>query len=119
MLQYDSDASRESQSGEEAEKDEQLRALAETAAEFLADICVHIQKVKPNGGNVNFIEYLIARLFLQETVADLVREGYLTERTRVAAARSLTPNFQTSVRAFLARELFSQEFLAFSPLMKA
>lgn len=33
-------------------------------------------------------------------MADLVREGYLTERTCVAAARSLTPNFQTSVSAF-------------------
>ncbi|XP_056907849.1 protein saal1 isoform X1 [Takifugu flavidus] len=75
VLQHDSDATRASQSGEEEKKDEQLEALAEAAAELLADICVQIQK---------------------ETVADLVREGYLTERTCVAAARSLTPNFQTS-----------------------
>lgn len=36
-------------------------------------------------------------------MADLVREGYLTERACVAAARSLTPNFQASVSAFLTR----------------
>lgn len=36
-------------------------------------------------------------------MADLVRDGYLTERTFVAAARSLTPNFQTSVSAVLTQ----------------
>lgn len=71
LLQYHSDG----ESGEEEKKDEQLQMLAETAAEFLADICIHIPKA---------------------TVADLVRKGYLTEKTCVAAARSLAPNFQTS-----------------------
>lgn len=52
-------------------------------------------------------------------MAELVRKGYLTEKTCVAAARSLTPNFQTSVSAFLVGELFSREFLMCSCLMKA
>lgn len=47
LLQYHSDG----ESGEEEKKDEQLQMLAETAAEFLADICIQIPKVKPNIGN--------------------------------------------------------------------
>lgn len=66
MLQYDSDATRERQSGEEEKKDEQLEALAEMAAELLADICLRIQKVKLNSANFTFwcITYLICRWFL-------------------------------------------------------
>lgn len=54
MLQYDSDATRESRSGEGEKKDEQLEALAETAAELLADICLQMQKVKLNRANFTF-----------------------------------------------------------------
>lgn len=63
MLQYDRDATREPQSGEEEEKDEQLEALAETAAELLADICLQIQKVKLNSAHFTFscVKYLICR----------------------------------------------------------
>lgn len=38
-------------------------------------------------------------------MADLVRKGYLTEKTCVAAARSLAPNFQTSVSPSLERTI--------------
>lgn len=58
MLQYDSDATRESRSGEEEKRDEQLEALAETAAELLADICVQIQKVKLNSADFTFYAFL-------------------------------------------------------------
>lgn len=51
LLQYHSDTTRDGDSGEEEKKDEQLQMLAETAAEFLADICVQISKVKPNIGD--------------------------------------------------------------------
>uniref|UniRef100_H3CEW5 Serum amyloid A-like 1 n=1 Tax=Tetraodon nigroviridis TaxID=99883 RepID=H3CEW5_TETNG len=81
LLQYHGDATRDGDSGEEEKKDEHLQMLAETAAEFLADICLQLSK---------------------ETVADLVREGYLTVKTCVAAAQSLAPNFQTSVSAFVS-----------------
>lgn len=54
LLQYHSDATRDGDSGEEEKKDEQLQMLAETAAEFLADICIQIPKVKPNIGNFSF-----------------------------------------------------------------
>lgn len=66
MLQYDSDATRERQSGEEEKKDEQLEALAETSAELLADICLGIQKVKLNSANFtsSCIKYLMWRSFL-------------------------------------------------------
>lgn len=33
----------------------------------------------------------------QETVADSVKNGYLTEKTSLTAAASLVPNFTTSV----------------------
>lgn len=54
LLQDHSDAARDSESGKEEKKDEQLQMLADTAAEFLADICVQISKVEPNIGNFNF-----------------------------------------------------------------
>ncbi|XP_045885370.1 protein saal1 isoform X1 [Micropterus dolomieu] len=59
----------------EETKDEQLQTLAEITAEFLADICIHI----PKG-----------------TVAELVKKGYLTEKTSLTAAGSLVTNFKTS-----------------------
>lgn len=62
-------------SSKEGPKDEQLQTLVEITAEFLADICIHIPK---------------------ETVADLVKNGYLTEKTALTAAGSLVPNFRTS-----------------------
>lgn len=40
-------------------------------------------------------------------MTDLVRKGYLTEKTCVVAARSLAANFQTSVSASVERESFS------------
>lgn len=54
LLQYHSDAARDSKSGKEEIKDEQLQMLADTAAEFLADICAQISKVEPNIVNFNF-----------------------------------------------------------------
>lgn len=54
MLQYHSDVTRDGDGGKEEKTDEQLRALAETAAEFLADICVQIPKVRPHIGNLTF-----------------------------------------------------------------
>lgn len=67
VLQYHSE-------GKEDTKDEQLQALAEITAEFLADICIQISK---------------------DTVADLVKIGYLTEKTSLTAAGCLV-NFKTS-----------------------
>lgn len=51
MLQYGG------RSGEEEKGDEPLEALAETAAELLADICVQIQKVKLNSANLSFYAF--------------------------------------------------------------
>ncbi|CAJ1056535.1 protein saal1 isoform X1 [Xyrichtys novacula] len=56
-------------------RDEQLQTLAEITSEFLADICSQISK---------------------ETVAALVKEGYLTEKTSLTAAHSLAQNSKTS-----------------------
>lgn len=64
-----------SEDKDDGTKDEQLQTLAEIAAEFLADICSHIST---------------------DTVADLVKNGYLTEKTALTAAGSLAPNFRTS-----------------------
>ncbi|XP_037538895.1 protein saal1 [Nematolebias whitei] len=55
--------------------DEQLSALAEITTEFLADLCSQMSK---------------------DTVADLIKEGYLTEKTCLAAASCLLPEFKTS-----------------------
>lgn len=54
LLQHHSDATCDGASGEEEKEDEQLQTLAETAAEFLADVCLQIPKVEPNIGNFNF-----------------------------------------------------------------
>lgn len=39
----------------------------------------------------------------QETVADSVGKGYLTEKTSLTAAASLVPNFTASVSAALKK----------------
>lgn len=62
---------------EEAAQDEQLQMLAEIISEFLADICLQISK---------------------ETVADLVKEGYVSERTCRAAVECLLPDFTASLQ---------------------
>ncbi|XP_070763913.1 protein saal1 [Enoplosus armatus] len=74
VLQYHSEGKDVDTSKEET-KDEQLQTLAEITAEFLSDICIQIPK---------------------DTVADLVKKGYLTEKTSLTAAGSLVPNFKTS-----------------------
>ncbi|XP_015259100.1 PREDICTED: protein SAAL1 [Cyprinodon variegatus] len=63
-------------SDKDAANDEQLQTLAEITSEFLADFCINIQK---------------------ETVADLIKKGYLTPKTCRAAASCLLPSFKTSV----------------------
>lgn len=74
VLQYHSERKTDESSADDT-KDEQLQTLAEVTAEFLADICEQIPK---------------------ETVADLVKEGYLTEKTSLTAADSLVHNYKTS-----------------------
>ncbi|KAM3608607.1 uncharacterized protein V6R79_001586 [Siganus canaliculatus] len=74
VLQYHSEGEHRDDSEENA-KDEQLQALADITAEFLADICIHLTK---------------------DTMADLVKRGCLTEKTCLAAARSLVQNYRTS-----------------------
>ncbi|XP_029909692.1 protein saal1 isoform X2 [Myripristis murdjan] len=59
----------------EETKDEQLQALVETTAEFLADIFFQIPK---------------------DSVAELVRKGYLTEKTCFSAAVGLLPQFKSA-----------------------
>lgn len=74
VLQYHSEGKDDGTSKEDT-KDEQLQALAEITAEFLADICSQISK---------------------DTVADLVKLGYLSEKTSLTAAGYLVNNFKTS-----------------------
>ncbi|XP_039989690.1 protein saal1 [Xiphias gladius] len=74
VLQYHSECKDDGTSKEGA-KDKQLQTLAEITAEFLADICNQIPK---------------------DTVADLVKKGFLTEKTCLTAAGSLLPSFKTS-----------------------
>ncbi|XP_037624138.1 protein saal1 [Sebastes umbrosus] len=74
VLQFHAEGKDNGTSKEDTE-DEQLQTLAEITAEFLADICIQIPK---------------------DTVADLVKEGYLTEKTALTAAGSLVQNFKTS-----------------------
>ncbi|KAK9516582.1 hypothetical protein VZT92_024502 [Zoarces viviparus] len=74
VLQYHSEDKGEGPS-KDGTKDEQLQTLAEITAEFLADICIQIPTA---------------------TVSDLVKNGYLTEKTALTAAGSLLPNFKTS-----------------------
>ncbi|XP_059191557.1 protein saal1 [Centropristis striata] len=74
VLQYHSEGKHVSTS-EGDTKDEQLQTLADITVEFLADICIQIPK---------------------DTMADLLKGGYLTEKTALTAAGSLMPNFKTS-----------------------
>nr|XP_040017717.1 protein saal1 [Gasterosteus aculeatus aculeatus] len=80
VLQYRSEAKDEG-FGKEGVKDEQLQTLAEITAEFLAEICVQIPK---------------------DTVADLVKKGFLTEKTALTAASSLVVKFKTSFQHLLS-----------------
>ncbi|XP_040893982.1 protein saal1 [Toxotes jaculatrix] len=74
VLQYHSEC-KDDGTSKEGTEDVQLQTLAEITAEFLADICSQIHK---------------------DTVADLVKKGFLTEKTCLTAAGSLLPNFKTS-----------------------
>ncbi|CAB1433231.1 unnamed protein product [Pleuronectes platessa] len=71
VLQFHS----ECKDNEGSKEDEQLHTLAEIATEFLADICSQIPK---------------------DTVADLVKKGFLTEKMCLTAAGSLFPKFKAS-----------------------
>ncbi|CAN9499393.1 unnamed protein product [Ophioblennius macclurei] len=74
VCQYHTEC-KESTTNQEDLKDEQFQTLGEIAAEFLALLCNHIPK---------------------DTVVDLVKQGYLTEKTCLTAAATLLPDFQTS-----------------------
>ncbi|XP_034442930.1 protein saal1 [Hippoglossus hippoglossus] len=71
VLQFHS----ECKDNEGSKEDEQLNTLAEITTEFLADICSQIPK---------------------DTVADLVKKGFLTEKMCLTAAGSLFPKFKAS-----------------------
>uniref|UniRef100_A0A3Q0RQH6 Serum amyloid A-like 1 n=1 Tax=Amphilophus citrinellus TaxID=61819 RepID=A0A3Q0RQH6_AMPCI len=75
VCQYQSEC-KDSSANKEDEKDEQLQTLAEITADFLADLFINIHK---------------------DTVADLVKKGYLTEKTCLSVAASLLPKFKNSV----------------------
>lgn len=75
VLQYHTELKNNATDDEEGTKNEQLQTLAEIAAEFLADICLQISK---------------------DTVAELIKEGYLTEKTCLAAAGSMHTKFKPS-----------------------
>lgn len=77
VCQYHSECKDDDSTNKEEPKDEQLQTLAEITAEFLADLCIDIPK---------------------ETVADLLKRGYLTEKTCLTAAASLLPQFKTSLQ---------------------
>lgn len=65
------------QKEEGEERDETFQSLIETTTEFLADILPHLSK---------------------DGVADTVKRGYLTEKTCLAAADSLLPQFTPAVQ---------------------
>ncbi|XP_012735889.2 protein saal1 [Fundulus heteroclitus] len=73
---HQSEFKREVSDKDEA-NDDQLQTLAEITSEFLADLCINIQK---------------------DTVADLIKKDYLTQKTCQAAAACLLPNYKTSVQ---------------------
>uniref|UniRef100_A0A3B5MFX1 Serum amyloid A-like 1 n=1 Tax=Xiphophorus couchianus TaxID=32473 RepID=A0A3B5MFX1_9TELE len=75
VCQHQSESKREDSNKDEA-NDDQLQTLAEITSEFLADICLNITK---------------------DTVADLIKNDDLTQKTCQAAAACLLPNFKTSV----------------------
>ncbi|XP_028285832.1 protein saal1 [Parambassis ranga] len=74
VCQYHNEC-KDDDTNKEDETDEQLQTLAEISAEFLADLCIHIPK---------------------DLVPELVKKGYLTEKTCLTAADSLLPKFKTS-----------------------
>ncbi|XP_032406324.1 protein saal1 [Xiphophorus hellerii] len=74
VCQHQSESKREDSNKDEA-NDDQLQTLAEITSEFLADICLNITK---------------------DTVADLIKNDNLTQKTCQAAAACLLPNFKTS-----------------------
>lgn len=74
VCQYQNEC-KDGSANKEDEKDEHLETVAEITAEFLADLFIHIQK---------------------DTVADLVKKVYLTEKTCLAAAATLLPKFKNS-----------------------
>lgn len=97
-------------------EDEQLQTLAEITAEFLSDICLLISKVflnspisvgvdnsglsysgLSNSGGCLLNMFVCLFQMMQETVADSLKNGYLTEKMSLTAAASLVPNFNTSV----------------------
>lgn len=52
-----------------------------------------------------FVKYVCLFQTVQETVADSVVKGYLTEKTSLTAAANLLPNFNTSVNAKLKKNV--------------
>ncbi|XP_019712566.1 protein saal1 isoform X2 [Hippocampus comes] len=78
LIQYQSEH-KESTKEEDAQ-DEQLLALSEITSEFLSDMCCRISK---------------------DTVAALVKRGYLTEKNCLTAFGRLLPNYQTSFHHLL------------------
>ncbi|XP_069019553.1 protein saal1 [Embiotoca jacksoni] len=74
VCQYHSEC-KDGSTDKEDRNDEQLQTLAEITAEFLADLFTNIPK---------------------DTVTDLVKKGYLTEKSCVTAGASLLPKFKTS-----------------------
>ncbi|XP_051916311.1 protein saal1 [Hippocampus zosterae] len=65
---------------EDDAQDEQLLALSEITSEFLSDMCCRISK---------------------DTVASLIKRGYMTEKNCLTAFGSLLPNYQTSFQHLL------------------
>ncbi|KAM4734943.1 protein saal1 isoform 2-T2 [Anableps anableps] len=74
VCQHQNESKNEASNKDEA-NDDQLQTLAEITTEFLADLCLNIKK---------------------ETVAELIKKDYLTQKTCQAAADCLIPNYKTS-----------------------
>lgn len=107
---------------DDGSEDEQLQTLAEITTEFLSDICLLISKVSKQSRHVSvvmvrtavdgvfrasqqlFVKYVCLFQTVQETVADSVEKGYLTENTSLTAAANLLPNFNTSVSTKLKKK---------------
>ncbi|XP_077423878.1 protein saal1 [Vanacampus margaritifer] len=79
VIQYQSEHKEEPHNKENAQ-DEQLLTLSEITSEFLSDICCQTAK---------------------DTVAALVKRGYMTEKNCLAAFGSLLPNYQKSFQHLL------------------
>ncbi|XP_075996902.1 protein saal1 [Genypterus blacodes] len=76
-VEHQADRSGKGGTEDEETKDKELLTLAEVTAEFLSDVCGQISK---------------------DAVAELVKKGYLTEKTCLTAARCLLPQFKTCVQ---------------------